>query len=353
MLLHHPDPQFYGNHVTLYFKGFDEFCKLVDTVEIDAGDTTFVTKLVGRMGMKYEVESDHRDAFCDEMNSYLRSLEFIHLGIKRYYPDGCIVLHTSNESVITLILEVKNEVGKGSGDSLMEAVGYYFHYNEHKRLLPCFLVELVGPHIGIYGVVTVSGKIQIDKLSSTHWLCFQSKDWVAMLQIAKMFKALQTVIQGDYFGVSRPCHFPLSFGHNITFKEEIKWHTFKAEYDDDKDVIVKFVESYVKVVHEFCAGENIAPKLFIYEQATTRFKIVVMEEVQNSKLLYHCICGKQDAKNLYKDKCSEVLKKMHDKGYCHGDFHSNNLLVVEETDGAKLYIIDFDWDSEVGVAKYP
>ena len=114
------------------------------------------------------------------------------------------------------------------------------------------------------------------------------------------------------------------------------------------------MESYGEVVHKFCASKKIAPELIICEQATSRFKIVVMEEVRNAKLLYDYIReDKHKAKGLFKRKCSDVLEMMHDGGYCHGDFRSNNLLVVQEEDDERLYIIDFDWAGKAGEAKYP
>ena len=193
MLLHRPDPEMYGTHITLYFKGFGEFCQLYDTVEIDANDTTFVTKLVMKMGKKYDSEAERRDMFCDAINDYISPLTVVRQTIGKYFPDG-VIMRASR--TINLILEVKNEIGTGANDSLMEAVAYYFHSNEDQEFLPCFIVDLVGPHIGIYGAITVSNKIQIDKLCLTHWLCFQPNDKIAMLQIAKLFKALRTVLQG-------------------------------------------------------------------------------------------------------------------------------------------------------------
>ena len=188
--------------------------------------TQFVMTLVGKMGMHYDREDYRRDAFLDITNPYLSPLHIVRMAVphKRFYPDGCISLNINGEMVVALIVEVKNEVGEGSADSLMEAVGYYFHYNPDKKLLPCFLIELVGPHIGIYGAVTVAGKVQVDKLSLSHWLCFQPKDGVAMLQIAKMFKALKTVLQEKFFQVTARREFPLTFNHSITFKKEIKPH---------------------------------------------------------------------------------------------------------------------------------
>ena len=96
MLLHHPDPISYGHHVTLYFEGFDTFCKLVDTVEIGTEDTKFVTTLVGSH------EDYHRDDFLDEMNFYLCPLHIDHHAIPhtRFYPDGCINLNIDGKMVV-------------------------------------------------------------------------------------------------------------------------------------------------------------------------------------------------------------------------------------------------------------
>jgi len=195
--------------VSLYFEGFDHFHTLLDTAKIDKDDTTFVTKLVAQMSKHYQYEKDRRDAFLGAMNDYLNPLEVERCFVPStdYTMDGCIKLNLNGERVITLILEVKAEVGRGGAESIFEAVGYYWHCNPEKKLLPCFIVELVGPHLGIYGAVTVSGKIQVDQLSVTHWLCCQPKNQGIMLQIAKLFKALKMVLQGDYFKVSDFCEF--------------------------------------------------------------------------------------------------------------------------------------------------
>ena len=74
---------------------------------------------------------------------------------------------------------------------------------------------------------------------------------------------MKTVLQEKFFVTAR-CEFPLTFNHSITFKEEIKPHTFKAIYEN-ANVIVKFVESYGEAAHKFCASKKIAPELIICE----------------------------------------------------------------------------------------
>ena len=45
------------------------------------------------------------------------------------------------------------------------------------------------------------------------------------------------------------------------------------------------------------------------------------------------------------------IRKIHAKGYCHGDFRSPNILVNIKNYSVK--IIDFDWAGESGIVKYP
>ena len=53
-----------------------------------------------------------------------------------------------------LIFEAKNEVGKHQADAFMEAFSYHYHFNsKNLSLCPCFIMELVGPHMQIYGMI--------------------------------------------------------------------------------------------------------------------------------------------------------------------------------------------------------
>ena len=360
ILVHRPSPKMCGNHVSLYFQGFDTFLRELDMAQPVKEDTLFVIRLVNKMCKHFPSELDRRTEFLDELNGYINPLKIEAKTVPgtQFTTDGCITMKTAHD--VALIFEAKNEVGRGRSDSLMEAIAYYDHFNQHykksdqrKRLLPCFIMELIGPHMGIYGACTVGGIIHVDKLSVTHWLCCQPTDRLAMLQIAKTFKALKTVLQGEFKKEYLYQDFPLNFGiTNISFQEEIKRHTFKAIYNQN-NAIVKFVESYGEAVHNFCASKKFAPALFCCKQVTSRFKMVVMEEIGNATLLHDYVHKDGIDKGLLKGKCLNILHEIHQAGFCHGDFRDNNLLVVEEGNDVSLYLIDFDWAGKTGEAKYP
>jgi serine/threonine protein kinase len=56
-------------------------------------------------------------------------------------------------------------------------------------------------------------------------------------------------------------------------------------------------------------------------------------------------------------KVPEIVQKLHDAGFVHGDIRSANLLVDRSTltskDGIKIHFIDFDWAGRQGEAVYP
>ena len=357
ILIHRPSPEMCGNHVALYFQGFDKFLRELNMAQPVKEDTKFVMTLVNEMCKYFPTEKDRRVKFLGELNRYMSPLKVVEMTVPNtsYRTDGCITMNTVYD--VALILKAKREVGHGHADSLMEAIGYYYHFNQYdvdekKRLLPCFIMELIGPHMGIYGACTVGGIIHVDKLSVTHWLCCQPTNRFAMLQIAKCFKALKTVLQGEFNEVCLYQDFPLTFGFPISFQEQIKRHTFKAIYNQ-KNAIVKFVECYGEDVHQFCASKSFAPTLFFCKQVTLHFKMVVMEEISNATPLHDYVHKDGIDKGLLKKKCLNILQQMHAEGFCHGDFRSNNLLVVDEDNDVSLYLIDFDWAGKAGEAKYP
>ena len=56
-------------------------------------------------------------------------------------------------------------------------------------------------------------------------------------------------------------------------------------------------------------------------------------------------------------KVPEIVQKLHDADFVHGDIRPNNLLVDRRTltskDGFKIHFIDFDWAGRQGEAVYP
>ena len=51
--------------------------------------------------------------------------------------------------------------------------------------------------------------------------------------------------------------------------------------------------------------------------------------------------------------CQKALELLHTKGYCHGDFRSNNILIRHSETPKPIAIVDFDWSGETDKATYP
>jgi len=96
-----------------------------------------------------------------------------------------------------LIIEGKDEIGKGGGDSYFQSIAYYrkeITEETRKFNAPCFLMELVGPRMGISGACALSHVVNVDPLS-IHYLLFQPANTSYFLEVAKTFKALQHQLQ--------------------------------------------------------------------------------------------------------------------------------------------------------------
>jgi len=79
--------------------------------------------------------------------------------------------------------------------------------------------------------------------------------------------------------------FPVDFDVGIEYTAKIKNHLYRAKYHY-KNVIVKFPRTYNEDLHRFCHSKGFAPELFVCQQATPNFKIVVMEELEAASTLH-------------------------------------------------------------------
>src|SRR5437660_9303827 len=76
--------------------------------------------------------------------------------------------------------------------------------------------------------------------------------------------------------------------------------------------------------------------------------MVVMDRLPSEYVWLHsCIPTLPLVENI-----REVLTKLHQKGYVHGDFRDTNIMVCE-SDQTKFMFIDFDWAGKIGEVRYP
>ena len=211
--------------------------------------------------------------------------------------------------------------------------------------------------MAIYGAV-YTNTVCVDRMTPGLWLAFQPNNQPAMAQLARTLKALKVALGRlqQYYTNLPDCDTHVQFPCFRKFKDEtsqqqqteteimytaeIKNHVFRAKTDTDKNVIVKFVEKYGSDAHKACAVNGFAPRLLSDKQVTSRYKMVVMEDLEDATELRY---SNASEKEWLLKRCEEALRKLHKSGFCHGDFRSNNILVINTVANVKdIKIIDFD-----------
>ena len=362
----HRPAGFCGTHVSLYYQGFDTFTTECESVSLDASDTKFVMQFCTEMAQGYAKEEDRMYQVRKSLTKYFalrdgRSVQEVS-GM-----DGAVSV---NDAPI-MIIEGKYEVGAGGCDSYMEVIAHYCnaltkHATDFRA--PCFLVEIVGPHIAISGAVK-GHHVMVDRLTPFMWMVPQPNDRSAMTQLARVFKALKNalahLIEFHLRAVPEPeRHYPYfrEIGDEgiISYLEELKQNVFRCVLQKDGNserVIVKFVERYGIEAHRLLEKKGYAPsvKAFV-KNVTSRYHVIVMEYIEHAVTLYDYILKEEHKTHTVtqlKDHCSEVLTLLHTQGYCHGDLRGNNILVRRHEASCPVVIVDFDWSGKIGEAKYP
>ena len=146
-------------------------------------------------------------------------------------------------------------------------------------------------------------------------------------------------------------------GIKFTYTKRLWSNVFEPTTNEEnpRHVIVKFVEQYSTEDHKLCEGLDFAPELLTTNPVpvTSCYFMVVMLFVEGAKTLRCFTFNKPEDREAVKRLCQDILRNLHDKGFCHGDFCNSNILVVPTTDKYTISVIDFDWDGKTGVAVYP
>ena len=349
--------------VSLFYPGFDTFASECDSLELQQEDTAFVVKFTIAMSRFYPDEKERHKIVKSLLGAYI-------LGTDLQKIDDMDSAITYNGGV-AVIFETKNEVGTGGCDSYLETVANYVKTMnpriQAKSSAPCFLIEIVGTHLAIYGAV-YGGCVAVDRLTPGLWLAFQPNNRPAMERLARTLKALKRALGelDKYYrtvalqSVSHDPKFPCFCTYKtdeqeftITYTEEIKNHVFRGTTNTGNKVVVKFVVKYGSDAHKACAKAGFAPRLLSDEQVTSRYRMVVMEDLGSDLGLQSL---DHDVHEWLLQRCQQALKVIHNAGYCHGDFRENNILVVPTTDNkfkVDVRVIDFDWSGITGRTKYP
>jgi serine/threonine protein kinase len=117
-------------------------------------------------------------------------------------------------------------------------------------------------------------------------------------------------------------------------------------------VLVKFVRSYSKDLHEHCAFKGLAPPLFGLEKLAGDWFMVVMEYMKD----YEALSELKDVASISRQlrpMVKDLVTSFHDLNFVHGDIRDSNLLIRTEDGKLEMKLIDFDWGGKEGEVWYP
>lgn len=254
---------------------------------------------------------------------------------------------------------MKSEVGAGNCDSYTEVIAYYLEglpqQGDDTSCQPRFLLEVVGPHLFISGVV-FGEQVYVDRLTPPLWLVYQPFDEKEMIRTARTLKALkQACIELCQFATEhiRQPRFPSFYAFDdrqLTYVQEIQHHVFRCTITpENTPCIVKFCPCYCEQAHTVLAAKGYAPKLLHTEQFGM-FVVVVMDEVPDAVNVAEYLKKHQDKRDNILTQCDRALDLLHESQFCHGDFRPSNILV---TPTSKVHVIDFEWAGKEGEVTYP
>lgn len=140
-------------------------------------------------------------------------------------------------------------------------------------------------------------------------------------------------------------------GHDIVYVGNVKNLVFLGKTDKNKDICIKFVRSYSKDVHIYCASIGSAPALHGFESLPGGWFMVVMDmlDAPYQSLDDSALIANEDLPEL---PLMETVTSLHQAGFVHGDLRDSNIWVNTES-LSKFMLTDFDWSGVIGTVRYP
>ena len=136
---------------------------------------------------------------------------------------------------------------------------------------------------------------------------------------------------------------------HLTMPEKL---LYIGSIQEGKDVIVKFVRSYSKDLHEHCVSLGFAPTLFGYKKLDGGWYMVVMEFMRDYMPFSSVVRASMSSQ--LQPMVMGLVSSFHAKGFVHGDMRDANILVHKVNNGTlEMKLVDFDWGGEAGKVHYP
>ncbi|ETW76972.1 hypothetical protein HETIRDRAFT_480384 [Heterobasidion irregulare TC 32-1] len=282
-------------------------------------------------------------------------------------------LHEPMCTVTPLILEEKVEMGKTATDPSAQVQLSYLQYwmdPSRRNILeacccPTILVGLAGPHMCIMGAVL------LDKTVVQHftgWMFIGEDRTTGLDQVNDLGSpGVDRLAQGRHFGRFFPWidSYPsngqvIKFDYIKGLQQHESCTTFLARkvVDGEKEelVVIKFVDTYSKKVHEFMAEEGLAPRLIYFVDLADRFSeqnyqglsMVVMEHLEGDTL--EAKYWDRALPSDVRGSIAQAIETLAKAGFVHGDLRRPNVMIDSE---GKVKIIDFDWAGREMEVRYP
>ncbi len=341
-----------GLHTSLQVKAFGHFLDIMDKPdhEIESKYHEVAGSLMNEMRKFYPNEIMRQDAFATALLPILPPFRPISKGRAKSDYTTSVTLNGISYAIINW--DFKNEMCGISSEPNKQGHGYYVHIQAgSKDRSPMLLASIVGCHyFQVFGAVWNGNHICVDPLCEPVSLLPVPRDpkygaeklahVLAAIcstadELEKYYSEPDKEYRGPYY---RSC--PLGALTNMK-RMNAEW-LFTAECNGN-EVVVKFVRtSYGKVVHEFLARHELAPKLFSVTPLQGGWQAVVMEKTNGATIPL-------TVTKPIKESLKKAVCLMHEKGYVHGDLRPQNILVVDDN---TVRIVDFDWAGEYPNARY-
>ena len=121
--------------------------------------------------------------------------------------------------------------------------------------------------------------------------------------------------------------------------------------EDQKDVVVKFTDTYCSDAHNLLANAGLAPKLHHCENVSSvAMFVVVMDFVEGTSM------SSSPDRQLTKavvDDLRKAVTLLHDNGFVFGDLRPPNIILSEVKESISAKLVDYDWSGRFGNVCYP
>ncbi|KAL9716775.1 hypothetical protein Ac2012v2_001227 [Leucoagaricus gongylophorus] len=385
---------------TLLCPQFSQFMVDLDSCTPSTSDIEFFYQLSHEMSDIFTQEAERNNVFINIMRKH-GFPDFSKTFIGKYHNDGTLEVRINQlgKSAIYLVLEVKNELGKGGAEPMVQAALYWLesirpfaedgnsqlHYQTNfpavlllhngERCSACLLVCATlstGPYISA-AVAVYADAPNVQILNPVIPLHFHPSDYKARATGERFICALRRLLSDlkNYYTTSafsqQSSHLQPQFpfysvytdgdvSYRFVYEKQIDQQTvFVAHLRDNPEdkIFVKFTRCYGEDTHRAAHARGFAPKLRAVERFQDGWIMVVMDDVSHQ---YCEIERRPLEKNVYK-AVQQALVELHGEGFVHGDLREANIMVKRDgVDSEGLHdiiLVDFDWAGKEGSVRYP